>query len=84
MASQGRKLDPPQAISALAGVRPPDLTTLRTDPALEAEYFLSWEREYNYLIFRKLLEHCRQKLTTLVTSIVDHVSRPTYWLSSRA
>ena len=46
MASQGRKLDPPQAISALAGVRPPDLQTLRGDPAMEAKYLLlSWERD---------------------------------------
>ena len=43
MSSQGRRLDSPQAISALAGVRPPDLETLRGDPALEEKYPLSWE-----------------------------------------
>ena len=45
MASQGRRLDPPQAILALAGVRPPDLETLIGDPALEAKYLLSWEEK---------------------------------------
>ena len=41
--SLGRKLDPPQAISALASVIPPDLATLRADTALEADVLAAIE-----------------------------------------
>ena len=37
VSSQGRKFDPPQAMSALEHARPPDLPTLRAEPALEAD-----------------------------------------------
>ena len=37
VSSQGRKLDPPQAVNALEQARPPDLPTLRAAPSLESE-----------------------------------------------